>query len=127
MNQPKQLISKPFILLGMMLIFATSLLATPPTARAADCSDVYTGLSSFVVDGVNANRSFYQQVSNSTDVPWEVLAAIHYRETNFSHSNPSNGQGIFQFVNKEGGPYPTGPVSDAEFVRQLSFMANRLQ
>jgi uncharacterized protein YjdB len=56
-----------------------------------------------------------------------MLAAIHYRETNFSHTNPSNGQGIFQFVNGEGGPYPAGAVSDKEFIRQLTFMAKKIQ
>lgn len=95
--------------------------------HATDCSDVYTPLSSFVTDGVNRNKSFYIQVMNETGVPWEMLAAIHYRETNFSHTNPSNGQGVFQFVNGDGGPYPAGAVSDAEFIRQLKFMANKLQ
>lgn len=128
MNHKKPQIFKTKLLLVVACIAFTSFFVTPPkTVSAADCSDVYTGLSPFVVDGVNANRGFYIQVANATGVPWEALAAIHYRETNFSHSNPSNGQGIFQFVNKEGGPYPTGAVSDGEFVRQLTFMANRLQ
>lgn len=94
---------------------------------AADCSDVFTPLSTFVVDGVSANKSSYVNTMNQTGVPWEMLAAIHYRETNFSHTNPSNGQGIFQFVNGDGGPYPPGPVSDTEFSRQLTFMANKIQ
>lgn len=123
----KQLIFSQKFLISILSASLALFLLPAQTASAADCSDVYTSLSSFVVDGVNQNKAAYLQVSNATDVPWEVLAAIHYRETNFSHTNPSNGQGIFQFVNKEGGPYPTGPVSDAEFARQLTFMANRLQ
>lgn len=112
-----------------MALLSTCLAVSAPrsTYAATDCSDVFTPLSSYVVNGVNANKSFYVSVMNQTNVPWELLAAIHYRETNFSHTNPSNGQGIFQFVNGDGGPYPAGPVSDGEFVRQLTFMANRIQ
>ena len=111
------------------LLLCASILSPPPKAQAnsPDCSDVFTPLSSYVTNGVAANKSFYVQAMNQTGVPWEMLAAIHYRETNFSHTNPSNGQGIFQFVNGDGGPYPPGPVSDQEFVRQLSFMASRVQ
>lgn len=113
-----------------LFVFSTFLLAGTPTAssaHSAECSDVFTPLSTFVVTGVNNNKNFYLQVMNETGVPWEMLAAIHYRETNFSHTNPSNGQGIFQFVNGGGGPYPAGPVSDEEFVRQLRYMATRVQ
>lgn len=101
--------------------------STQKAYAATDCSDVFTPLSSFITTGVNANKSFYVKAMNETGVPWEMLAAIHYRETNFSHNNPSNGQGIFQFVNGDGGPYPAGAVSDENFYRQLKFMASKLQ
>lgn len=136
MSQKKQMIysrAKRLLLgltmLGLIAIVQPSMVHSPTASAtpATDCSDVYTPLSSFVVDGVNRNKSFYIQVMNETGVPWEMLAAIHYRETNFSHTNPSNGQGIFQFVNGNGGPYPAGGVSDGEFVRQLRFMANSVQ
>lgn len=118
-----------YLALAGFLVIAVPLFTGQKTAHAAttDCSDVFTPLSSFVVNGVNANKSAYVQAMNEVGVPWEMLAAIHYRETNFSHTNPSNGQGIFQFVSGEGGPYPTGPVSDDEFYRQLKFMATKLQ
>ncbi|HET9411709.1 MAG TPA: hypothetical protein VFO38_02590, partial [Candidatus Saccharimonadales bacterium] len=115
---------------GIFILAATAMASSLVPARpasAADCTDVFTPLSSFVVNGVNANKGWYQRVMNETGVPWEMLAAIHFREVNFSHSNPSNGQGIFQFVNGDGGPYPPGPVSDEEFYRQLKYMATRLQ
>jgi hypothetical protein len=131
MSQPKPRIYKRLSLITLAVVNAFALLAMVPPqpvrAVGGDCSDVYTPLSSFVMTGVNNNKSFYIEAQNQTGVPWELLAAIHYRETNFSHNNPSNGQGIFQFLNGEGGPYPSGPVSDGEFVRQLAFMANRLQ
>ena len=112
----------------MMLPLLSVLLATPKAeAAAVDCSDVFTPLSSYVVNGVAANKAFYVQAMNETGVPWEMLAAVHYRETNFSHTNPANGQGIFQFVSGAGGPYPAGLVSDTEFYRQLKYMANKIQ
>lgn len=132
MNQTKQKIfNTRSIKLGLLFVgVLLSCFAAPDTAsahHAADCSDVYTPISTSIMDKVNFNKAAYIQAMNETGVPWEMLAAIHYRETNFSRTNPNNGQGIFQFVNGAGGPYPPGPVSDAEFYRQLTFMANRLQ
>lgn len=129
MSQKKRLSYRLFaaagLLLGGFLLFSSP---QPASAQhAAECSDVFTPLSSFVVNGVNNNKWAYERARDETGVPWEMLAAIHYRETSFSHTNPGNGQGIFQFVNGEGGPYPAGPVSDDEFYRQLKFMANKLQ
>lgn len=110
----------------------------PSTAFASNtCSDVYAAIPTWITnaiyqpstfqDGNFTNISAYQSVSNSTGVPWQMLAAIHYRETNFSHTNPSNGQGIFQFVNGDGGPYPPGPVTYSNFMQQLTYMAQRVQ
>ena len=122
-------------LLSAAVFFALSSFAaiglslSPPateTALAA-CTGDPSSLPISMLRSIGNNRSAYNQISNETKVPWELLAAIHYRETNFSRTNPSNGQGIFQFVNGDGGPYPAGPVSEAEFKRQLRFMANRLQ
>ncbi len=134
MSQMKQKIynlsAKLPLFMLLVTVVSSALLSNPSRAvahHAGDCSDVFTPLSSYVTTGVNNNKNFYTQVMNETGVPWEMLAAIHYRETNFSHTNPSNGQGIFQFVNGAGGPYPAGPVSDEEFVRQLRFMATRVQ
>ena len=123
---PRKTVAYGFL---VAVLTATSLLLTPPqkTYAAIDCSDVFTPLSSFITAGVNANKAFYTRAMNETGVPWEFLAAIHYRETNFSHTNPSNGQGIFQFVNGDGGPYPSGPVSDENFYGQLKFMAQKIQ
>ncbi len=134
MNQQKQnhfkLFGRSFFATAVLSVLISFGFATVPTSQASassECSDVYTPLSSSVVSGVAANKSFYVQAMNETGVPWEMLAAIHYRETNFGRNNPSNGQGIFQFVNGDGGPYPTGPVSDANFYQQLKFMATKLQ
>lgn len=132
MNHPRQLIYKLRFVWTISLVFifvATSLAASSQATanHATDCSDVFTPLSQFVRDGATRDRAHYERAMSETGVPWEMLAAIHYRETNFSHTNPNNGQGIFQFVNGDGGPYPPGPVSEEEFYRQLKFMATRVQ
>jgi|GEM_PF-5658525 len=131
MNRRKQRISKiglatKFFIAGLAVVAV--MVSHPHTASAAtDCSDVFTPLPTSITSAVAANQWAYVRAMNETGVPWEMLAAIHYRETNFSHTNPSNGQGIFQFANGAGGPYPAGPVSDDEFYRQLKFMATQLQ
>lgn len=112
---------------GIFVSVCLMLFYSPPAMAANTCSDVSAPLPSWITTAVNNNLSFYQTVSAQTGVPWEMLASIHYRETNFSHTNPSNGQGIFQFANGAGGPYPPGPVSDTEFTRQLTYMAQQIQ
>lgn len=118
------LVGLPVILVGLIFV------PTPydsPVSALNTCSDVYAPIPQWIRDEVTYNKPFYDIASGNTGVPWEMLAAIHYRETSFSHSNPSNGQGIFQFVNGDGGPYPPGPVSDQNFQTQLNYMAGRIQ
>ena len=97
-----------------------------PIAQASNCDDVYSPISADIINAINRNKPDYIAVMDVTSVPWEMLAAIHYRETSFSRSNPNNGYGIFQFTPPPES-YPPGPVSDGEFRRQLKYMADRLQ
>lgn len=76
---------------------------------------------------ITTNRPFYERVAEQVGIPWPMLAVIHLRENNLARTNPLNGQGIYQFVNKNGGPYPPGPVSDAEFTRQTVLAAELLK
>lgn len=72
---------------------------------------------------INANKSFYEKAATQVGIPWPMIAVIHLRENSLARTNPANGQGIYQFVNKNGGPYPTGPVTDDEFQRQTILAA----
>lgn len=72
---------------------------------------------------IQANQPIYQQAAEAADIPWQMIAVIHLRETNLGRNNPGNGQGIYQFVSGNGGPYPTGPVSEEEFLRQTKLAA----
>ncbi len=69
------------------------------------------------------NQPVYEKAAQKHDIPWQIIAVIHIRETGLGRNNPSNGQGIYQFYDKRGGPYPTGPVSEKEFERQTMFVA----
>lgn len=75
------------------------------------------------LSAIESNRPFYEKAANKVDIPWQMIAVIHVRETGLARENPSNGQGIYQIVSGEGGPYPTGQVSDDEFQRQTNFAA----
>lgn len=73
---------------------------------------------------ISQNQPFYESAAKKADIPWQMIAVIHKNESNLARNNPSNGQGIYQFVNKNGGPYPTGPVNDTEFQRQTDLAAS---
>lgn len=61
------------------------------------------------LDAANANKSVYQDAAAKTGVPWEFLAGLHYRETNFGNT-AANGDGPFQV---QGATYQTFGVDSA--------------
>lgn len=73
------------------------------------------------------NQPFYEQAAKKANIPWQMLAVVHLRETGLRRVNPAGGQGVYQYPGGEGGPYPTGPVSDVEFQRQTDFTAQYLK
>lgn len=77
------------------------------------------------LDSINANKSVYEEAAGDA-LPWQMIAVAHMRETRLARANPGNGQGIFQFADMHGGPYPAGPVDDAEFLRQAKLAAEFL-
>ncbi len=76
---------------------------------------------------IQQNQPIYQQAATQVGIPWQMLAVIHLRESGLRKENPANGQGIYQDSTKSNGPYPTGPVTDAEFLRQTIWAANFLK
>jgi len=80
-------------------------------------------LSDAQFTAIKENQSFYEAAAQEADIPWQMIAVIHLRETGLKRINPSNGQGIYQFVSGHGGPYPAGAVDDAEFARQTKLVA----
>lgn len=72
-------------------------------------------------------QDLYLQASQQFDFPWQLIAALHFRETSFSMSNPNNGQGIWQlYTLVESGEYyfEPGPVSEEDFLEQTGLMVD---
>lgn len=77
----------------MAMAFLVPPVSTPQTTASANsvCGDVYDPIPGWLSTRINENKSVYQQVASEKGVPWEVLAAVHYREFNNAVSNPNNG------------------------------------
>lgn len=111
---------------GDQVALLASALSTGGNAAVSGNTD-YAGNPIFnqaQLDTISKNQPIYEQAADEVGIPWQMLAVIHVRESGLSRSNPANGQGIYQFVSKQGGPYPPGPVDDAEFLRQTKLAAD---
>lgn len=75
------------------------------------------------------NSATYQKAADQAGIPWQVLAAVHYREHDFSTEEPDNGQGVYQIVNSDrhtAGAYPSAGtrLSPSQFLAQSLDAAN---
>lgn len=62
---------------------------------------------------IEENKRFYEAAASQENIPWQLIAVIHGRETGFSRRGPSNGQGPYQITSKT---YPIKEsYSDEEF------------
>ena len=81
-------------------------------------------------------QPIYEQAAKETNIPWQLFAVIHIRESVLADYNPENGQGIYQdyegagaipgeYTRPDGKPgyLPSGgkAVSDKEFLRQTIY------
>ena len=90
-----------------------------PSSIQSSCTDT-TGniaagvnLPADILKLLNANKATYVAVGQAKNIPWQLLAALHYRETNLdASSNPAGGDGPYQIVS---GKYPPGPITPAQF------------
>ena len=48
------------------------------------------------IEKINRNMSTYKKVAKKYNVPWEYLAGLNYRESNFGQKDSGNRQGPFQ-------------------------------
>ena len=83
-------------------------------------------LTSAQLKTIEENKPFYEMAANSTGIPWQMLAAIHIRETNLKRNGPANGQGPYQIVS---GDYKVGEYTDDEFqlatLKAAEFIKNK--
>lgn len=92
-------------------------------------------LSSAQQEALQANQPFYEAASakvlaeHGYNLPWQVIATLHYKEHGLQRDNPANGQGAYQLYSYTGGGnnanafLPAGPISDEEFQRQTDLVA----
>ena len=59
-----------------------------------------------------ANQPFYEQAVSGKSLPWQMLAAMHRRESNLRKYGPANGYGPFQITPSN---YKIGDYTDQEF------------
>lgn len=75
---------------------------------------------------IRDNIDMYTNIEKATGVEWEIIAALHYRETSLGMTNPANGQGLFQLYSS-GEHFAPGPITKEEFTRQGILAANLLK
>ena len=68
-------------------------------------------LTSSQIQLLNENKRFYQNAERAVGIPWQVIAAIHFRENGLSRTSP-NSDGPYQIW---GSSYPVGPMNEQEF------------
>lgn len=70
---------------------------------------------------ITQNKSVYQQAAQATNVPWEMLASIHYRETSLSTS----GSNLFQITGYSGpSDFLSQAVAAGNFIQKNKVPAN---
>lgn len=84
-------------------------------------------LSSAQLATIREYTPTYQAAAKETQVPWQMIAALHFRENGLKKSNPANGFGVYQDTANLGGDYPAGSISDGEFLEQSTWAANQLK
>ena len=90
-------------------------------------------LSADSLKKINENKPFYEKAANKYNFPWQIIAALHFREAGLNRYNPSNGQGAYQLYSYTGGGknsnafLPAGPISDDEFQRQTDIVAKLIR
>lgn len=102
------------------------------TVTSAGNNKLYNGqdvLSAAQLQQIEQNKPTYQKIAAKYNFPWQLLAALHYREHNLAVDNPANGEGMYQLTtltnhgSNEKAFKPAGPVSQAEFERQTDLAA----
>ena len=85
------------------------------------------------INAINENKPFYEKSAAKYNIPWQLIATLHWREHGSARSNPSNGQGAYQLYSYTNGGtndnafLPAGPISDDEFQRQTDIVAQLIR
>lgn len=72
------------------------------------------------MQAISANQPFYQEAATAAGIPWQLLAAMHMRESGLKKESP-NDDGPYQIVSKS---YKIGTMTDDEFKQATLDAAN---
>lgn len=97
--------------------FATSSCLIKDTNRDYSGAQI---LNSAQTAQLSSNQIFYKNAVSQSEVagyniPWQFLAAIHFKEHKFGRSGPENGFGPFQITKKQDNLMKKGEYTDEEF------------
>ena len=113
-----------------------------PTSSGSSSSGIcgtnknYAGEQVFTdeqLKAIEANQPFYEKAASQYGIPWQLIAVIHKREHGLQRSNPSNGQGVYQFASAarrnacSGGNFTAGKISDEQFQIQTNCAAEAIK
>lgn len=98
--------------------FHGTTITSNPSANPAttDNSKDYAGntiLTSEESTAISKYKTLYEQIVEGTSIPWQAIAAIHYRENGLTLNSP-NTNGIFRSTTKT---YTTGTIDESTFVQ----------
>lgn len=83
-------------------------------------------LEESITQSIKENMQDYLTIEEQFDFPWQLTAALHYRETSFRKYNPSNRQGVWQlYTLVKNGTHdfpPSDSITSEEFIRQSGIM-----
>lgn len=83
-------------------------------------------LEESITQSIKENMQDYLTIEEQFDFPWQLTAALHYRETSFRKYNPSNRQGVWQLYSLvKNGTHdfpPSDSITSEEFIRQSGIM-----
>lgn len=84
---------------------------TPGTSDYRDYrgQDIFTAAQ---ITLLNNQMRFYKIAGEKYNIPWQMIAAVHFRENSLQKSGPKNGNGPYQIW---GTSYKIGTYSDSEF------------
>lgn len=57
-------------------------------------------------------KPVYQKAADKVGIPWQLIAAMHVRESNLRKDGPANGYGPYQITPST---YPVGELTEAQF------------
>lgn len=90
-------------------------------------------LNSKQLEQLRSNTPFYKNAVAQPEVaefniPWQILAAIHFKEHNLKRSGPENKDGPFQIINDSS---PVGEYTDTQFQDEANkaaiFIKNKIK